>query len=591
MGEEMEKWFIKNSKTLDIDYNKFNIDKILYKIILNRGIKSEEELDRYLNANLDDLYSPIMLKDMIKAANIVLKHINDNSIIEIVGDYDVDGVTSTYVLYTGLKRLGANVIYDIPNRITDGYGINNRIIDEAIKKNVTLIITCDNGIAAFDSVNYAKKNGIEVIITDHHEIPKVKKNDKLIEKTPDANAVIDPKIENSKYPFKDICGATVAFKLINYLYLIKGIDIEELYKNFLAYIAIATICDIMPLKDENRIIVKEGLKYLRKIEDVGLNALFEVCGVKKESLSSYHIGFIIGPTINAAGRLDSAKIVIELLLEKDYNKAIEISQKLRELNSLRQDYTEKTFKEAENILLKNNLLNKLKILVVYLENANESVLGIVAGRLKEKYNRPAIVLSDSRDLIKGSGRSIEEYDMFNEINNFKNYLESFGGHKMAAGLSLKKNNLKNFIVELNNNSKLSKEDFIKKIYIDMSLPFKFLNFDLIKNLEKLEPYGNENSVPLFGARELLVNDLKILGKNNNVIKMNLYDNNIRYEAILFEDSEKFINNIRKSYSKEEVLNLLNNEKSNIKIDIIYVPEINTFRGNSSVQIKIKSYRV
>ncbi|MDO5715871.1 MAG: single-stranded-DNA-specific exonuclease RecJ [Tissierellia bacterium] len=585
----MEKWFIKNRKDLNIDYEKYGLNKILYRIALNRGIESEEELDKFLHPTLDKLYSPILLKDMVKSANLILSHISKGNKIRIVGDYDVDGVTSTFVLMKGLKNIGAIVDYDIPHRVHDGYGINNRIIDQACEDDISLIITCDNGIAAFEPVLYGKSKGIDIIITDHHEVPKDFEGGDLF---PEADGVIDPKRQDSQYPFYEICGCTVAFKVITYLYLIKGKDEEELYQDFLPYVTIATICDVMPLKDENRILVSQGLLALRRNKDIGLCALIDACDIKKEDLSVYHIGFILGPTINSSGRLESAEKALELFLSQDPIEAKHIATTLRTYNRERQDYTEEAVEKAEILIKKENLLQKMPILVLYIPNINESIVGIVAGRLKEKYCRPTIVLTDSKGLMKGSGRSIKEYNMFEEISKYKSYLTSFGGHAMAAGLSLGKDQLVPFIVEINNNTFLTKDDLVPKRYIDMELPLKYINYNLIEELKIFEPYGNGNETPQFGAKNLLIENVAIFGKNKNVIKLQLKDKNCREIGLLFEDSKIFLNRLSKVYGREAVVSFLNhNNTFKFYIDILYYPGINTFRGNTNIELKIKSYRI
>lgn len=587
----MERWFKKNKSDPGIEYKKLGINNVIYKILLNREINTEEEIKSFLEPKLSNLNSPILLKDMVKASNLILSHLAKKNKIRIIGDYDVDGVTSTYILYTGLNRIGANVSYDIPHRVEDGYGINNNLIDKAYDDGVNLIITCDNGIAASDAVLYAKSKGINIVITDHHEVPKIVENNIEKELIPDANAVIDPKQSSCSYPFEDICGAVVAFKLIEYLFLIKGVDKEEFYENFLSFAALGTVCDVMPLINENRIIVSYGLKYLRETKHLGLNALIEASDVKKNDIDVYHLGFILGPTINSSGRLESAKYALDLLLEKDYNVALEKAKKLRELNYERQELTIKAFNVIDEKINSENLLDKHKVLIVYVEGLNESILGIVAGKIKEKYYRPTLVLSDSRDLIKGSGRSIEEYNMFKEFSKCKEYLTSFGGHKMACGLALPLENLEDFIKDVDEKENLTEEDLIRKIYIDGNLKLKYISMNLLKEIENLAPFGNGNSAPKFGAKNLKINSLNILGKNKNFLKMNLSQDNISYTATLFEDSEIFLNNLAKYYEREEIMALLQGRPSNIFIDIIFNLELNKFNGNISIQLKIKNYRI
>ena len=587
----MERWFIKNKSDPGIDYKKLGINNVIYKILLNREINTEEDIREFLEPSLSNLNSPILLKDMVKASNIILGHLMKKNKIRIIGDYDVDGVTSTYILYEGLRTIGGDVSYDIPHRVEDGYGINKNLINKAHEDGVKCIITCDNGIAARDAVDYAKSLNIDIVITDHHEVPKILKDGKEIEVLPEASAVIDPKQSACSYPFKEICGGVVAFKLIEYLFLIKGVDKEEFYEKFLPYAAIATVCDVMPLTNENRIIVSEGLKLLRTTKDLGLNALIEAADIKKDEIDVYHLGFIIGPTINSSGRLESAKEALELFLEKDYSLALEKAKELRDLNYERQKLTSDAFEIIDEKIQKYNLLNKHKVLIVYEEGLNESILGIVAGKIKEKYYRPSVVLSDSKDLIKGSGRSIEEYNMFQEFSKSKGYLSSFGGHKMACGLSLPLENLDDFIRDVDKNENLTNEDLIRKVYIDGNLELKYISMKLVNDIESLAPFGNGNSAPKFGAKNLQIKSLNILGKNKNFLKMTLSQDNINYTGILFEDSQVFLNNLANSYGREEVMGLLNGRPSNIFIDIVFNLDLNKFNGNVNIQLKIKSYRI
>ena len=587
----MERWFIKNKSDPGIDYKKLGINNVIYKILLNREINTEDDIREFLNPSLSNLNSPILLKDMVKASNIILSHVSKKNEIRIIGDYDVDGVTSTYILYTGLKRIGANVSYDIPHRVHDGYGINNNLIDKAYDDKVKCIITCDNGIAARDSALYAKSKEMDIIITDHHEVPKIVENGKEVEIIPEASAVIDPKQNSCSYPFKEICGAVVAFKLIEYLFLIKGVEKEEFYDSFLPYAAIATVCDVMPIIDENRVIVSEGLKKLRETKDFGLNALIEAADIRKNEIDVYHLGFILGPTINSSGRLESAKEALALFLENDYSKALEKAKLLRDLNYERQVLTNEAFGVIDEKINRENLLDKHKILIIYEEGLNESILGIVAGKIKEKYYRPSVVLSDSKDLIKGSGRSIEEYNMFEEFSKSKEYLKSFGGHKMACGLSLNLSDLDDFIKDVDEKESLTDKDLIRKVYIDGNLKLKYISMNLVRDLEELAPFGNGNSAPKFGAKNLQVKSLNILGKNKNFLKMTLSQDNINYTGILFEDSQVFLNRLASSYGREEVMALLNGRPSNIFIDIVFNLDLNNFNGNVSIQLKIKNYRV
>lgn len=584
----MEKWFIKNTKPEDIDYEKFNLNKILYKVLVNRDIKTEDEIERYLNPSLEDLNTSLLLPDLIKASNLIMKNIEENNKIRIVGDYDVDGVMSTYILYKGLLKLKAKVDFDIPNRVTDGYGINKVIINRAIEDNVDLIITCDNGIAAFDAIDYAKENNINIIVTDHHEVVRNENKEEIL---PSANAVVDPKRDNSKYPFREICGGVVAYKLIDYLYKINGIYEEDLYISLLPYAAIATVCDVMPLIDENRIIVSEGLKYLNNTKDIGLRSLIKSTNLEDKKIDVYHLGFIIGPTINSSGRLKDASMAIDLLLEKDEKKALEKAEYLRNLNVERQFLTDEGFNKVDKIIESKNLINKNKVLIVYENSLNESVVGIIAGRIKEKYNRPTVILTNSNNILKGSGRSIDVYNMFEKISEHKDLLESFGGHAMACGLSLKEENLEEFINLINRDSNLSEDDLVKKVYMDLGLNLSNTDLNLAKQLEKFEPFGTANPNAIFGTKNLKIIRFSVFGKNRNVIKMILADNKTSREILLFENIDDFILKLSEKYSINEINNMINNLENNIFLDIVYTPSVNSFRGNQNLELKIKNYRV
>ncbi|EFI42247.1 single-stranded-DNA-specific exonuclease RecJ [Peptoniphilus sp. oral taxon 386] len=584
----MEKWFLKNTKDLTLDYEKLNINKYICNILFNRDIDTEEKLEKFLNPNLEDLHTPLLLPDLIKAANILINSVATNKKIRIIGDYDVDGVMSTYILYKGLSYLKANVDYRIPNRVSDGYGINLRLIDEARTDGIDLIITCDNGIAARDEIQYAVENGIGVIVTDHHEVPVDTEKKELL---PNALAIVDPKRESSKYPFREICGATVAYKLITYLYKINGIEDEKLYSDFLEFVAIATICDVMPLIDENRVLVFKGLEYLNKTKNSGIKAIINAADLSNNLISAYHIGFIIGPTINSSGRLESADIAVKLLLEEDYNVALKYATYLRELNSKRQKLTDDGFEKIDKIVNEFNLLEKFPVLILRDKEIDESVIGIIAGRIKEKYNRPAIILTTSKDELKGSGRSIEGFNLFEHVSASKELLSRFGGHAMACGLSLEEENFKKFVIDVNNKSNLTKEDLIKKVYIDTQINLSDVDISLATDIEKLNPFGNGNSKPLFATRELSIRKFNVFGKNKNVIKMVIGDSITQRDAILFENIDEFLDKISKYYNQDEIYKLKNNMTNNIKLDITYIPEINSFRGNDNIELKISHYRV
>lgn len=578
----MEKWLIKKNKSNKTNLN-LNLNPIVEKILLNRGIDTEKKVEEFLNPSYENLNTPLLMKDLIRAGNIILNHISKKNKIAISGDYDVDGVMSTTILLEGLKELGGNVIYKIPNRYNDGYGINNRIVDECFEEEVKLIITCDNGIAAKEAVDYANSKDIQVIVTDHHEIPLDENSNEIL---PNAEAVVDPKQKNCTYPFKDLCGAGVVFKLISYLYKLKGINWEK-ERYLLQFVAMATVCDVMPLVEENRIFVKYGLQALNSSDNLGMKELIRACQIK-DPIDVYHLGFILGPSINSAGRLTDASKAVELFTCNDFEKAKEISKELRELNVKRQELTDDGFKELDNFILNHEMDKKFPILVLLSEDLNESVAGIVAGRLKEKYKRPVIVLS-GKETLKGSGRSIEEYNMFEKISHEKYLLEKFGGHKMAAGMSLKRENLVEFIKNLNNNSDLKKEDFSSKYYIDAQAKIKDLNMDLAESINALKPFGNGNEAPVLGFKSVIIDKIKILGKNQNVLKLSLRQDENNIDAIYFSDFKSFKEKLKEGYAPS-ILDELLLGKRKIFVDLIGSLDINEFNGNKYLQVKIKSIR-
>lgn len=582
----MEKWIIKQENINLIENQEIN--NCVLNILANRGIDSDKKLNDFINPSLNNLTTPLLLPDIIKASNLIINSINENKKIRIVGDYDVDGVMSTYILTKALLKLGAIVDYQIPNRVMDGYGINSSIIDKAKEDGISLIITCDNGIAQHKEIIYANSLGINVIITDHHEIPK---NDNGEDYIPEAYAVIDPKRSNSKYPFKDICGAVVAFKVIQYLFKIKGFEDEYVLDNFLQFACIATICDVMPLIDENRIIVKYGLEYLNESNNTGIRSIIKASGIEGKILDVYHIGFIIGPTINSSGRLESADIALKLLFEDNEEDALKKATYLRELNAKRQNMTEEGFNKVDEIIIKYNMDKKFPVFVLREYSIDESIVGIIAGKIKEKYNHPTIILTKTKTELKGSGRSIDGYNMFEKISCHKDLLSKFGGHEMACGLSLDEDNFKKFVIDINNNSNITKNDLIKKVYIDQEIQLSNITYELIEDLEKLKPYGTANPKVSFCTKNLKINSLRIFGKNKNVLKLKLYDGSVEVEGLLFENSDLFFEKLSSKYSKNELENMMNFKDSNVFIDIIFTPEINNFMDNSNIELKISNYRV
>jgi len=588
----LEKWFIKNKGN---DYKKiakdFKISEFLSKLLVNRDITDYRLIDSFIYPDLSKLHSPDSMKDLLKGVSIIKEDIINKRKIRIVGDYDVDGVISIYLLYRGIKKCGGNVDYVVPNRIDDGYGINIEIIKEAKIDNIDTIITCDNGIAAIEQIEFAKKLGLTVIVTDHHDIPFIldEKGEKKYLYT-DADAVINPKQEDCKYPFKGICGAAVVFKLIQKLYSIFNLPQEEIYY-FLEYLAIATVCDVVDLVDENRIIVKKGLELLNKTKNIGLKALIKETGIEDKEIGVYHLGFIIGPNINASGRLDSALKAIELLLSDDLDSADTLAKELRELNDERKEMTKEGVEKIVKIIETSELKDD-KVFVIYEPEIHESIAGIIAGRIKERYNKPTIVLTRGKDGVKGSGRSIEGYNMFEELSQCKDLLSRFGGHPMAAGLSLEEDNIIKLRKSLNKNTILTDEDLIPKVYIDMQIPLEYISFKLINEIKLLEPFGKGNTKPIFGEKNLKINRAFILGANRNVLKLILENESRKtLEGIFFGDIEAFENTIENIYGKNELNKVYSGIDNNIKIDILYYPSINEYNGNTNLQIIIQNYRV
>ena len=585
----MERWFVKNKIQ---DYREISrilgISEIIAKLLINRDIVDMYDIKMFLNPQLRYLNTPDIMKDLVKGADIILEKIRQNKRIRIVGDFDVDGVMSVYILYKGLKKIGVNVDYVIPDRILDGYGINLDIVKAAKEDGVDTILTCDNGIAALDQIKYAKKLGLTVIVTDHHDIPYREESGLRTYLSSEADAIINPKQIECQFPAKNLCGAGIAYRLVRYLFDKENIIYED--DEFLEFVAIATICDVVDLVGENRIIVKNGIEALNHTKNIGLMALIDICGIKDKDIGVYHIGFIIGPTINASGRLDSALYALKLLLTEDLQLAYEIAKNLRGLNEERKTMTIDGVERIIAIIEKENM-DKEKVLVVYDSEIHESIAGIIAGRIKEKYNMPTIVLTKGNDGVKGSARSIEEYNMFEELSKCKDILNRFGGHPMAAGLSIDKENIIQLRNRLNEYTMLSDEDLVPKIYIDMQLPIEYISYKLIEDMKILEPFGKGNSRPLFGDKGLRIQRGTILGSKRNVLKLNLLaSNGQRFEAILFDKSDTFIEDIERLYGNNQMESMFKGIENNISVDILYYPDINEYMGNRTIQVIIKNYR-
>lgn len=568
---------------------KYKISQLLCKLMVNRDIIDENIINSYINPVYKYLHSPKTMKDVVIAVDIIKRKIQENKKIRIIGDYDVDGIISVFILYTALKKCGANVDYEIPDRIKDGYGINENIVKVAYDEGVDTIITCDNGISAIDQIQYAKDLGLTVIVTDHHDVPFIEEDGVRTFLSSQADAIINPKQIECEYKFKSICGAGVAFKLMEALYEEIGMDKEECYK-LIEFVAIATVCDVVDLIDENRIFVKNGLEMLNNSKNIGINALKKACGLEDKEITAYHLGFVIGPCLNASGRLDSAKKGLELLLMEDDEEAKNLAQEIVDLNDARKNMTKEGVDRAINIIDSTDINND-KILVVYIPDIHESLAGIVAGRVKEQYNKPTIILTKSEEGVKGSARSIEEYNMFEGLLACKELLDKFGGHPMAAGLSLQEDKVDELRIALNNKCELTDEDLTRKIMIDSSLPLEYLNLHLIEELNVLEPFGKGNSKPVFGVRDAKITKAMLLGKDKNVLKLKLLtNNNITIDAMIFNDLENFESKIIEKYGNEELDNLYNKSNNNIPMDFTFYPSINEWNGNKSIQIVVNGIR-
>ena len=562
-------WFL-YTKRGDFDgiAKKYNISPLLAKIIVNRGI-AEDSIGNYLGALKCKLNNAHDFKNIDKAAIFIKEYIEVGKKIRVVGDYDIDGICSTYVLISALKHLGADADYEIPDRIKDGYGINESIIKKSHEDGCELIITCDNGIAAFGALELAAKLGVKVIVTDHHEVFREDNKDLL----PRADMIVNPKQEDCFYPFKQVCGAFVAYRLIEVLYELFSIPKSEIEK-FKEFIAIATVGDVMPLISENRIIVKQGLERIKLSENIGLKSLIKVCGIDSKNINSYDIGFILGPCFNASGRLESAKLSLKLLLTNDEKEAVELAEYIKSLNDERKALTQKGLEFAIE-LVEGKYVDD-DIIVAYIGDYHESLAGIIAGRLKERYKKPCFVITDTEEgLIKGSGRSIEAYNMFEGIRAADSLLTKYGGHPMAAGLSLEKDRLSEFRKLLNSNSELKESDFVEKIWIDIALPFAYLSEDFVKELSLLEPFGQGNQKPNFAQKQVEIINLRVFGQNRNVVKLRCKDSfGTGIDALIFTDGDEFI----KELGDKRLF------------DIIYYPKINDFNNKITVQIVIRDWK-
>lgn len=593
----MSKWMVAAKRA---DFNaisaKYNISPVLARIIRNRDVVEDKDIQKFLYGTRKDMYSPYMLKDMTKAVDILMNKISQGKHIRIIGDYDIDGICSTYILYKGLSSCGANVDTAIPHRIKDGYGLNDNLIQEAYDAGADTILTCDNGIAAFSQIEFAKTLGMTVIVTDHHEVPYEEDENGRHYNVPMAAAVIDPKQEDCEYPFPEICGAVVAYKLI--LALVSKMENttwesvmeSELGLELLEMSAFATIGDVMELKDENRIIVKNGLELMANTRNLGLKALMDVNSIEPANVKPYTIGFVLGPCLNATGRLDTALNALELFKTKSMDEAAMLAGDLKAMNDSRKELTLKGVEEAvykiENTDIKND-----KVIVVYLPDVHESLAGIIAGRIREKYTKPTFVLTRAEDGVKGSGRSIDAFHMYDEMTKCKELFTKYGGHKLAAGLSLEEKNVDILRKTLNANCNLTEEDFVEKVLIDVPMPMDYVSFDFIDELDILEPFGNGNPKPQFAQKNIVFKSGRILGANKNVAKYSVEnESGKKFEMIYFGDIEALNEYMISKFGQNRVENLYRGYGDSIQLSVVYYPDINEYKGNTSIQMVMKYYQ-
>lgn len=586
----MERWvLVRKGADFEAIGRRFGISPRLACLIRNREVVGDEAIGQYLNGTIGDLFDGMLMKGMDQAVDILKEKIAERKKIRVIGDYDIDGINAAYILMEGIGALGGDVDSDIPDRIRDGYGLNIELVRRAHEEGIDTIVTCDNGIAAADEIAYGKSLGMTVIVTDHHEVPYDDTDGERHYLLPAADAVIDPKQPGCGYPFKGLCGAAIAYKLVEALSEAMGQDAGEL-DYLIENAAIATVGDVMDLNGENRIIVKEGLKMLGRTHNLGLRSLMECTKVERSMLKAYHIGFILGPCMNASGRLDTAKRALELLGAKDKKEADILAQDLKALNDSRKEMTEKAVEQAKE-LLETTPAGKDKVLVLYLPGCHESLAGIVAGRIRERYYKPVFVLTDAEEGIKGSGRSIDAYHMFEELSKCKELLTRYGGHRLAAGLSLKRENAKRLGRMLNENCSLTKEELTEKVVIDMELPFSCVTVSFVRELSLLEPFGKGNTKPVFAARNVEILSGRILGKNQNVLKLKVQDGaQTVIDAMCFQQMEGLLDLLRKRYGKQAVEGMLSGRRSRMVISITFYPDINEYMGQITPQIIITHYR-
>ncbi len=583
----MEKWVIaaKRADFADIA-RRFRIDPVIARLIRNRDIIGDAEIEEYLNGSLLNLHSPHLMKDLDRAVAILLGKIDEQKKIRIIGDYDIDGVMATYILMRGLTRCQANVDYDLPDRIKDGYGLNQNLIDLAGDEGVDTILTCDNGISALDQIEYARSLGMTVIVTDHHELRTEESISGVQALLPEADAVVNPHQPGCAYPYKEICGAVVAYKLITALYEAMNIPKEE-SDALIEFAGFATVGDVMNLTGENRILVKEGLLQLNQTQNPGLHALIQVNGLQGKEISAYHIGFVLGPCLNAGGRLDTAKKSLELLLTQSETEATEMAEELLSLNNVRKEMTLEGYEKAVEQIEKEGC--KDKVLVIYLPDCHESLAGIIAGRLRERYYKPVLVLTDSGSCVKGSGRSIESYSMFQELQKCADLFLNFGGHPMAAGCSLKKENVSLLRRTLNELCTLTEEDLTEKIVIDVPMPIDYITESLIEELEYLEPFGKGNTKPVFAEKNIELLGARMMGQSGRATRFQIQNASGRVmEAVYFGDAAQLRARLEERFGYEQTEKLYQNRGRGMYVSAIYYPTIHEWNGHRNIQIVLQN---
>lgn len=587
----MEKWIeIRKGGNFMEMAKKYGIDPLIARIIRNRDIIDEKEITEYLYGGKEALHNPHLLKDVDKAAEIIAEGIAEKKAMRIIGDYDIDGVNATYILLDGIHRCGGNVDAAIPDRMKDGYGINEHLIEQALSDGKELLITCDNGIAAINEINFAKEKGMTVVVTDHHEIPYRNAEQGKEFLRSNADAIVNPKQADCPYPCKGICGAVVAWKLVQVLYERMDIPVEEA-DIFIENAGFATVGDVMDLTGENRILVKLGLKALEHTKNPGMKALIAKNKLSDKPLSAYHIGFVLGPCINASGRLDTAKRSLELLLERDEVKASALAGELVELNESRKYMTQQETQKALEQIEKEGR-EKDKVLVVYLPECHESLAGIIAGRIREAYQRPVFVLTRGEEGVKGSGRSIEAYSMFDKMTEVAELFTKYGGHPMAAGLSMREEDIDKLREQLNQKAELSEEDMAEVVRLDAVLPMSYFTVDTIRQLSVLEPCGKSNTKPVFADRNIKITRAGIVGVNRNVLKLHLLDSKGNPVAgVYFGEVEKFLTFLSEKFGSEEVDAAMHGKENSIQFAAVYEPAVDTYSGRESVQAIIRRFRL